>query len=45
MCDWCVTYLEQMDATIASLAALSDRSAEPPAALMSALRAKRDGRR
>ena len=31
MCDWCVTYLEQMDATIASLAALSDAgSAELP---------------
>jgi anti-sigma factor RsiW len=46
MCDWCVTYLEQMDATIASLAALgATRSAEPPDdALLSALRAKRDGR-
>jgi len=46
MCDWCVTYLEQMDATIASLAALDDtRSAEPPETLLSALRTKRDGRR
>ena len=46
MCDWCVTYLEQMDATIASLAALGEtRSAEPPEALLSALRTKRDGRR
>lgn len=43
MCDWCATYLEQMDATIASLAALSDRSAELPEALLSALRAKREG--
>jgi hypothetical protein len=35
-----------MDATIASLAALDDtRSAEPPEALLSALRTKRDGRR
>jgi predicted anti-sigma-YlaC factor YlaD len=46
MCDWCVTYLEQMDATIASLAALDDtRSAEPPETLLSALRTKLDGRR
>ena len=45
MCDWCVTYLEQMDATIVSLAALGEtRSAELPDALLSALRAKRDGR-
>jgi predicted anti-sigma-YlaC factor YlaD len=45
MCDWCVTYLEQMDAMIASLAALGEtRSAELPDALLSALRAKRDGR-
>jgi predicted anti-sigma-YlaC factor YlaD len=43
MCDWCTTYLEQMDATIVSLAALSDHSAEPPEALMSALRAKKEG--
>ena len=42
MCDWCVTYLEQMDATIASLAALSDpRSAQLPDTLLSALRANK----
>jgi predicted anti-sigma-YlaC factor YlaD len=45
MCDWCSTYLGQMDATIASLGALSDRSPELPDALLSALRAKWDGRR
>ena len=46
MCDWCVTYLEQMEATIALLGALGETSApEPSAALMSALRAKRGGGR
>jgi predicted anti-sigma-YlaC factor YlaD len=46
MCDWCVTYLEQMEATIASLAALGEtRSPEPSEALLSALRAKREGAR
>jgi predicted anti-sigma-YlaC factor YlaD len=45
MCDRCRTYLEQMDATIVSLAALGETgSAELPDALLSALRAKRDGR-
>jgi predicted anti-sigma-YlaC factor YlaD len=44
MCDWCVTYLEQMEATIASLGALSEtRAPEPSEALLSALRAKRKG--
>ena len=45
ICDWCVTYLDQMHATIASLAALSEGSVELPDALLSALRAKTDGRR
>ena len=46
MCDWCVTYLEQMEATIASLGALGEtRSPEPSEALLSALRAKREGGR
>jgi anti-sigma factor RsiW len=46
MCDWCVTYLEQMQATIASLAAPSEtRSPEPSEALLSGLRANRDGGR
>ena len=44
MCDWCVTYLEQIEATIASLGALSEtRAPEPSEALLSALRAKRKG--
>ena len=46
MCDWCVTYLEQMEATIASLGALGEtRSPEPSEALLSVLRAKREGGR
>ena len=46
MCDWCVTYLDQMDATIASLVALGEtHSAELPDVLLSALRAKLDDRR
>ena len=46
MCDWCVTYLEQMEVTIASLGALRETSApEPSEALLSALHAKREGAR
>jgi len=42
MCDWCVTYVEQMQATIASLQALAEPNApDPPASLLAALRAKR----
>jgi predicted anti-sigma-YlaC factor YlaD len=42
MCDWCVTYVEQMQTTIASLQALGEQSApEPPDSLLAALRAKR----
>jgi predicted anti-sigma-YlaC factor YlaD len=42
MCDWCVTYLEQMDATIRALAGLDDAGApEPSEAVLSALRARR----
>ena len=42
MCDWCVTYVEQMQTTIASLQALGEPSApEPPHSLLAALRAKR----
>ena len=45
MCDWCVTYLEQMDTTIASLAALGDEQpAELPDVLLWAFRARRDDR-
>jgi predicted anti-sigma-YlaC factor YlaD len=42
MCDWCVTYVEQMQTTIASLQALNEPNApEPPDSLLAALRAKR----
>ena len=38
MCDWCVAYLEQMQATIASLGALGEaHSPEPSEALLSLL--------
>jgi predicted anti-sigma-YlaC factor YlaD len=41
MCDWCVTYLEQMQATVDSLQTLKDRSSrEPPDSLLAAVRAK-----
>ena len=44
MCDWCVTYVEQMQATIASLRELGEaRSPEPPDAVLAALRARRAG--
>jgi len=42
MCDWCVTYVEQMQATVESLRTLSDRSArEPPDSLLATVRAKK----
>ena len=45
MCDWCATYVEQMQATIASLRQLDEeRSPEPPDAVLAALRARRAGR-
>ena len=44
MCDWCVTYVEQMQTTIASLQALGEPNApDPPDSLLAALRAKRSG--
>jgi anti-sigma factor RsiW len=44
MCDWCVTYVEQMQATIASLRELREvRSPEPPDSALAALRARRAG--
>jgi predicted anti-sigma-YlaC factor YlaD len=44
MCDWCVTYLEQMEATVASLARLREPGAsEPSQTLLSVLAAKREG--
>jgi predicted anti-sigma-YlaC factor YlaD len=44
MCDWCVTYLEQMQKTIASLRELGEeRSPEPPDSVLAVLRARRGG--
>ena len=40
MCDWCVAYVEQIQATVDSLRKLGDRSSrEPPNLLLAALRA------
>jgi anti-sigma factor RsiW len=42
MCDWCVTYVEQMQAMVGSLQSLKDRSLrEPPDSLLGVLRAKK----
>ena len=44
MCDWCDTYLDQMQATIASLRELGDeRSPEPPDSVLAVFRARRAG--
>ena len=44
MCDWCVTYVDQMQATIASLRELEEeRSPEPPDPVLAVLRARRAG--
>ncbi len=44
MCDWCVTYVEHMQATIASLHELAEqRPLEPPDSVLAALRARRAG--
>jgi predicted anti-sigma-YlaC factor YlaD len=46
LCDWCVTYRDQMEATITSLGALTEtRAPEPSEALLSALRANKNGAR
>jgi predicted anti-sigma-YlaC factor YlaD len=38
MCDWCVSYADQMEATVAALHELGDReAAEPSDALLTAL--------
>jgi predicted anti-sigma-YlaC factor YlaD len=43
MCDWCVTYLEQIEATIRSLRELTDPPAPRPSeALLSALSMRRE---
>ena len=42
MCDWCVTYVEQMQTMIASLRELGEpHSPEPPDAVVAAFRARR----
>ena len=42
VCDFCVTYVEQMRATIATLQGLEEhRSPEPPASALAALQARR----
>jgi predicted anti-sigma-YlaC factor YlaD len=44
MCDWCVTYVEQMRTAIASLRELADqRSPEPPGPVLAAWRARSAG--
>jgi hypothetical protein len=41
MCDWCVTYANQMEATVAALYELGEHAAaEPSDALLTALRAR-----
>jgi predicted anti-sigma-YlaC factor YlaD len=45
MCDWCVTYVEQMQATIGALRELKvERPPEPPESVLEALRARNAGR-
>jgi predicted anti-sigma-YlaC factor YlaD len=44
MCDWCITYVEHMQATIARLGELrEEHSPEPPDSALAALRARRQG--
>jgi predicted anti-sigma-YlaC factor YlaD len=44
MCDWCVTYVQQMQATIASLRELREKcSPEPPDSVLAAVRARNAG--
>jgi predicted anti-sigma-YlaC factor YlaD len=44
MCDWCVRYVGQMQATIASLGVLKEkRRPEPADSVLAALRARRAG--
>jgi predicted anti-sigma-YlaC factor YlaD len=41
MCDWCVTYVEQMQATIETLRNLKDQPPpEPPDSILGVIRAK-----
>ena len=42
MCDWCITYVEQMQATVQSLQTLKVRSSRrPPDLVLAALRANK----
>lgn len=42
LCDWCRTYLDQMQATIGALGGLGERApAEPPTSVLAALRSRR----
>jgi predicted anti-sigma-YlaC factor YlaD len=44
MCDWCVTYIEQMQSTIEGLRQLYRPAAsDPPASVLAALRSRGDG--
>lgn len=44
LCDWCTTYVEQMQVTIASVRELrEERSPEPPDSVLAALRARKAG--
>jgi anti-sigma factor RsiW len=44
LCDWCTTYLEHMQATIASLRELADkRVPEPPDSVLAVLAGRRPG--
>ena len=44
MCDWCVTYLEQIRVTIASLRELGEeRSPEPPDSVLAVFRTRSAG--
>jgi anti-sigma factor ChrR (cupin superfamily) len=42
MCDWCVTFVEQFQATVGALGQLRDPApADPPGVVLAALRARR----
>ena len=44
MCDWCVTYVDQMQTTISSLRELGEQgSPNPPDSVLAVLRARRTG--